>query len=394
MQTVPYQIVLLGENETGLKQLVHQDLLLKIQELGLNTDEHVTVLEATEVASFSRKAPIVGIFFGGATISAADIAAVNQLVSEDVVVIPVVEDLGQYQQLVPSCLYDINGLEVQAAIGGIDNITNTALEVLSLLRKTRKLFISYRRQESRAIAIQLYEHLDGCGFDVFIDTISIRPAETFQETLWHRLSDTDVVVLLDTPGFLASRWTSEELARASAMSIGIIQVIWPEHNPEPASGLCERYYLSDADFKLDGQDPIHRLLRDGAVSEITRNVESLRARALSARYSNIVGELGSVVQELSMDLAIQPYRYAIVDTGTVRIAVIPTVGLPEAVRYQEIAELLETIKELAVTSAVLLYDNRNMRKRWQAHLSWLNEHLPIKSVRVIDSKRWLTDISQ
>ena len=104
----------------------------------------------------------------------------------------------------------------------LDAITNLVLENLGLLRRTRRLFISYRRSNSSHEALQLRHELDARGYDVFLDTHSVPRGDDFQEVLWHRLADSDVVVMLDTPGFMTSRWTKEELAQAEAMTIGMI----------------------------------------------------------------------------------------------------------------------------------------------------------------------------
>jgi len=124
------------------------------------------------------------------------------------------------------------------------------LEGLGLLRERRRLFISYRRVEASGVAAQLYEALDAAGFDVFLDTHGIlRPGEPFQEVLWHRLADTDVALLLDTPGFLASRWTEEELARANVSNIQILQVLWPGQTEASAAAFSSLYPLSMGDFQ-------------------------------------------------------------------------------------------------------------------------------------------------
>ncbi|RZK34290.1 MAG: toll/interleukin-1 receptor domain-containing protein [Hymenobacter sp.] len=305
-------------------------------------------------------------------------------------IIPVVDSIDNYSTLVPECLYPVNGFALQTASGGIAAVTSAVLESLNLLRRTRKLFISYRRTESKAAAIQLYEHLDSSGFDVFLDTLSIRPGEPFQEVLWHKLSDTEVVILLDTPGYLQSRWTSEELAKASAMSIGIIQVIWPDHQPDPISSLCERLYLSSKDITPDANGLLS--FTDDAVAEITKLAESLRARSLSARYHNLIGELKINASELGIEVTLQPQQYVMIETPHKKVAAIPTVGVPEALRYQEFVELLEAVHNSDSEGAVLLYNDNNLRKRWQEHLQWLDTHLPIKSVRIAQVRQWLTSL--
>ncbi|MEW3673962.1 toll/interleukin-1 receptor domain-containing protein, partial [Pseudomonas aeruginosa] len=80
----------------------------------------------------------------------------------------------------------------------------------------------------------LYDALDARGFDVFIDVRSVPPAADFQSQLWHRMSDSDVVVLIDTPGFREGRWTAEELARANATNVQILHLLWPGQKEDPA----------------------------------------------------------------------------------------------------------------------------------------------------------------
>ncbi|UPL50214.1 toll/interleukin-1 receptor domain-containing protein [Hymenobacter sublimis] len=390
MKIVPYQLVLLGERSSADMAAFKEDFLTRVSELGIDPSTHVKILYSDNLTSFQSSAPLVAVFFGSPGFLATEAEAAQRVVDTGFMIIPVVDSLDYYQTLVPECLYPVNGFALQTASGGVAAVTSAVLETLNLLRRTRKLFISYRRKESKVAAIQLYEHLDSCGFDVFLDTLSIRPGEPFQEVLWHKLSDTDVVILLDTPGYLQSRWTSEELAKASAMSIGIIQVIWPGHQPDPITSLCERLYLSSQDVTPDANEQLS--FTDDAVAEIAKLAESLRARSLSARYYNLVGELKLSASELDIEVILQPQQFVIIKTPHKEIAAIPTVGVPEAMRYQEFSELLVAVHDSTSDGAVLLYDDNNLRKRWQEHLQWLDTHLPIKSVRIAHIKQWLTSL--
>jgi hypothetical protein len=115
-----------------------------------------------------------------------------------------VPKLAQFNDFVFDELRGINGMELKADDPQLERLAGVLLEGLGLVRKSRRLFISYKRSETQGVAIQLYEALDHGGFGVFLDTLSIRPGEPFQEVLWHRLADTDVIVLLDSPGFLGN----------------------------------------------------------------------------------------------------------------------------------------------------------------------------------------------
>lgn len=167
----------------------------------------------------------------------------------------------------------------------MERVASVLLEGLNLIRKSRRLFISYKQADTQGVAIQLYEALDQNGFDVFLDTLSIRPGEPFQDVLWHRLADTDVIILLDSPNFLASRWTTKELAAANSTSIQVLQLLWPENQLNANAAFSQTMPIEDTDF----ESPHIRIgpgarLKKVVVERTVVQTESLRARALAARY--------------------------------------------------------------------------------------------------------------
>src|SRR3546814_2478396 len=101
----------------------------------------------------------------------------------------------------------------------------------------------------------------------------IRPGDPFQDVLWHRLVDSDVMVMLDTPTYFDSRWTRQEIGRARAKEIQVLRVIWPEHTPKKLTDLAETIYLDPKE--LEGPDgPIVAQTADTIVLQ----VERLRSR--------------------------------------------------------------------------------------------------------------------
>lgn len=382
-----YQIVLLGDNETA-KEKLRSEIRDRLFELGVDHENHVVFLDSRNSAvDLIPGAPVVGVYFEGLS-TKSELDFLSYLISKACVVVPVVNDLSKYRNSVPEILYPINGIELD---GNLAKVTSTCLEALNLLRKSRRLFISYRRQESSKAAIQLYEYLDKSGFDVFLDTVSLRPGDPFQEMLWHRLSDTDVVVLLDTPGFLSSRWTEEELAKASAMTIGILQLVWPDHIPAARSALCEKFYLDKMKnfLKYEFSTPDNSL-NDETLKQITVAVESLRARSFAARYNNLVKELKNAAVETGCSVSIQVDRHVLVSKSAGKsIATIPAVGVPEAISYQEINQIYTERANPEIVKTVLLYDHRNIRETWYQHLCWLDKHLPVNSVRITEVVQWL-----
>lgn len=383
--TYKYQLVLVGPSDLYRKKTV--DLFFKrIEDLGLSRDSVIIQDEQNFFNEFKPNCPAVCIYFGvvGAV---KNLDVLNVLINESSVVIPVVSDLNHFSDYAPEQLKGINGMQVDSDLD-LASLVSNVLEGFGLLRLSRRLFISYRRAESRGVAIQLYEYLDQCGFDVFLDTHSIRPSEDFQDELWHRLVDTDVVVLLDTPGFLTSNWTTQELAKALAMSIGVLRLVWPKHQSVPGSELCVPKMLQETDFENGAFDTNKAHLTESAILNIAVEVESLRARSLAARQDNLIKEFIVSAKGLSIRAQLQPERIISIQHNGKEMAVIPTVGVPHAFTYNQTEELVKRIRKNN-SSAYLIYDQRNIREKWQEHLAWLDQYLPITTIQITEIEKWL-----
>jgi hypothetical protein len=264
----------------------------------------------------------------------------------------------------------------------IDRVASLVLESFRLLRRERRLFISYRRDDSQAAANQLYDALDAHGFDVFIDTRTVPPAVDFQEELWHRLADTDVVVLLDTKDFRGSRWTTEELARANATNIQILHLLWPGQPEDVASAFSFFHPLVDSDFS--GAEPIGKesRLEDAAVREICDHAERLRARAIAARHAYLVDSFCDNARDRGFTPSVQPERWISIEVvpGNT-LAVVPTIGVPNSLVINQTFDAIS--KAGSGTGGIwVLNDSRGLLASWLSHLDWLDGYLPVRSMRL------------
>ncbi len=385
--TIKYQLIILGTNK--LSSDVLKSLYAKIKDLGLDKSVLKLITQVNFSSNYKRNAPTVCLYFGAkSSVPKSDQAVLDAVIKDSVLVLPVVSNLNEYNKHVPDILSGVNGFELSST-NHIESLVSCILEGFSLLRLSRRLFISYRRVESRSIAIQLFEKLEEKGFDVFLDTHSVRKGDQVQDELWHRMVDCDIVVLLDTPKFLTSEWTKQELMKAMDMSIGILQCIWPGNICVPHSGLCQQMNLTDKNFeggKFSG-DHIH--FTEATVSTIISEVESLRARSLAARQTNMVKNFIYQAALQNLPVILQPHKTIITKKRGKKVLVIPTIGVPHAYTYDQSRDLIEQIKEKDVSKAYLLYDNRNIRQRWLTHLDWLNEYLPIEAIKTSEVDSWI-----
>jgi hypothetical protein len=206
-----YQLVILGAAacpgvSEGASRLQNA-LNIAFAQLGVNVGKFlVRIMPGATDPVLNRRMPSVGVFFGmtpSPALAAPDGERLGHLLTDGSLIIPVVEDLSAFSAYVPPQIAQLNGVSVGDCGSDFERLAARVLEGFGLLRERRRLFISYRRIETSSVASQLYESFDAAGFDVFLDTHGVlRPGEPFQDVLWHRLADTDVAVVLDSPVFL------------------------------------------------------------------------------------------------------------------------------------------------------------------------------------------------
>jgi hypothetical protein len=369
-----YQLVLLGAGRAAHGASLADAVKQRLAEIGDDLSGALRVVESSDIGAIVPNAPIVAVYFGNDP--AVDQVEVQKLAADAVPVLPVVDDLDGYTAKTPAILHPINGLAVRWSAPDYTELANLILENLALLRRSR---LSYFRKESTAIAHQLRVAFDDAGYDTFLDTSSVPKGDDFQSVLWHRLLDSDVLIVLDTPNFLSRRWTQQELAQASAMSVGMLRVVWPDVTREPKAELAVHLYLDASDFESE-----ERLTAD-AVTRIITGAEALRARCITARHTNLVVEFCEEAHRLGATTTVQPSRYVLAAMPDGRkIAAIPAVGVLDARRYHEASSRFPTSGGHA-DEAVLIYDHRGMMADWREFLDWLDRHLPVRGIRVTET---------
>lgn len=389
--TTKYQLIKIGADNILYKEIL-EILYLHIEELGIAKESILEIDESNFHSNYKGNAPTFCLYFSSDSGYFKNIDLLKILIKDANLILPVATDLDKFSTQIPQELANVNGFEL-ASKNDIEKLVSCILEGFSFLRLSRRLFISYKRDESSTVAIQLYEQLEKNGFDVFLDTHSIRPGEPFQEELWHRLSDTDVVVLLNTQGFLNSKWTTQELAKANSMSIGILQLIWPSHSLERDAELSVPISLAYNDFKNCFWARSTKILTNLAIHKIISQVESLRARSLASRQDNIITEFIASSNRVGIKADLQSEKFITIKrTDGKELIVIPTVGVPQAFTYNQSEELVSRIKSKNIVDVFLLFDHRNIREKWIKHLDWLDIYLPVKTIKIVKVEEWLKTI--
>ncbi len=307
------------------------------------------------------------VFFGG---EEPPLANVEKLLKRGIPLLPVATDANRVNAEIPIMLQSLNCLTYSA--GGSQRVATAMLECAGLLPRQRRIFISYRRGEAREAALQLFDALSARLFDVFLDTHGIPPAEDFQTMLWHRLCNSDVLLMLDTPSYFESRWTSAEFGRALAKGICVLRVGWPDSTPSVRTATASR-----AELLPEEVDAVTGCLLDSAVERICLQLEEVRSQSHAVRSVNLVSNLRNAIETIGgqfVGVGENKAVYIQLPDGR-NVVVYPTVGVPTSTTLHE-ASISSPDKSVAV-----VYDHVGLDPRWLGHLDWLGQH--------IHSARWV-----
>lgn len=305
------------------------------------------------------------VFYGG---SNPHLANLEEILSKGIPVLPVVSNLNEVRNEVPEILRPINCLDYSS--GGAQRTGSALLECIGLLPKQRRVFISYRRDEARVAALQLFDALSSRHFDVFLDTHGITPAEDFQALLWHRLCDSDVLLMLDTPTYFESRWTSAEFGRALAKGISVLRVGWPDSTPSVRTATASRAELISEEIDSDSGR-----ISDPAIERICLQLEEVRSQSHAVRYTNLVSTIRIAIQTVGGRLlGVGACMSVFIQLpNNEKLVVYPSVGVPTSLTLHD-ASVNSPDQSVAV-----VYDHVGLLPKWLGHMDWLGTH--IRSVK-------------
>lgn len=362
-----YQLAVLGApSDTQLSEL-EALVSATVEMFGLRLHHEVSWDVQPEAFDPFQQRASAAVFFGGDN---PPLANLTKLMQRGVPLLPVASDTKRVAIEIPIELQSLNCLAFNS--GGSPRIATALLECAGLLPKQRRVFVSYRRDEAREAALQLFDALSERLFDVFLDTHGIPPAEDFQTLLWHRLCDSDVLVMLDTPGYFDKRWTSAEFGRALAKGICVLRVGWPDSTPSIRTQTASR-----AELLPEEVDRGTGRISAEAIDRICLQLEEVRSQSHAVRSINLVSNIRNAIEAIGGKMvAVGMHRsvHLMLPDGR-PVTVYPTVGVPTSTTLHDASENSPN------QSVAVVYDHVGLHPRWLQHLDWLGQH--------IQSARWV-----
>lgn len=390
-----YQLVALGPATNNCVADLRSEFEQQITDIGLDPkvdSELIEVNSQSDVMRVDWSAAPVGIWFGDQVPSFdqhhVDLA--EDLLKRGAPLFPVCETTQNYTKKVPPSLVSINAHAWKEAKDKSAVVSNV-LAGFRLTPSERNVFISYRRDESRGVAVQVFEELVRRKYTAFLDTASVPAGVTFQEVLTGRLSGVDLVIFLDTPNAVSSQWVYAELNQAHTQGMGIVQVLWPGRPQSPGTGFCDPFPLQSIKF-VNGSADASDTLKPDCLGDLMQAVERTRIRSIRHRRERVIGEILTHANQHQLTADVYPVGTNELRAGNVELLkagelvgrAFTVLGLPSSILVQERCDELDRIvtstkTKDGLTSVKLIYDELGIHPDHAKHLQWLNEKLDRES---------------
>ena len=210
--------------------------------------------------------------------------------------LPVIDDATDAVTHLPEAIRRFNAFQrSQHGDRWVDALVDETLTLTWQRRRSRRVFISYRRTDAERIAQQLFERYTERSFDVFLDDVSIHRGDDFQVELRRRLDDADAVLLLISPRIAESRWVREEIELALTRRIGLLGVVWPEESFDARPDAIIEEVPADLRIQLDASalsngsgEPRTQRIDPARLTRIDHLLFTGRSQAIASRLRDLV----------------------------------------------------------------------------------------------------------
>ena len=353
MNTSVYQILLCG------KPYLEEELRAALQKFPFRY-----VYDYREI---DRTLPFVCLFYAPEIIKlSADEQIFYEKCRNEECVLPIVPDLSNFTSFAPDILQTINGIALDGP-ESIVHIKNYVLIFFGFIEGNRKVFISYKRTDCQELAHQLYDAFSHANFIPFLDAYTIEPGVDFQSNLLQELSDSEIMVFINTTDYGKSKWCIEELEKASQMSVGIVEVRFEsseEYNEAILAPKIEMGTLLPPNSQYD----------KSAIYQIVSGVERYRAESYALRRDNNVKLFKEKYDTIHFETLFPNILYSNQD----KVAGVIMNHIPSSTDAQNAFDTLQ--KKLKVNEqwmCHLEYYGACCTPKRQRHYMWLNNFLPI-----------------
>ena len=282
-----YHIVVIHDNNAWSEQL-KQLVLNELQSLSLPSD----LIQFQENLPCDEYNQTVCVYLGSrqTATSARVLNLIESAKEAEIFIVPVCE-VGHFGRQIPNSLGDFQAYEI-ANDTTMTRLAQLLLRELGITEKERGVFISYRRSDAKAIAVQLYDELSHRGFRCILDAFDVEPGERVQSRLMEEIDNSAFLLLIESPDAYQSQWIIREVHQALSHFVDVMIL----------SRLGVQEIIGTSDFPrniLEDQQIIDKsgeiLIKNSEIPNVLDRIERSHAYSLRKKRLRL---LDSVVHHL------------------------------------------------------------------------------------------------
>lgn len=343
---------------------VKEDLVRKLNALRLDLGEKLSFFTDDTYLNIDKDCPAKNIVLCSSSTDASSIKKAQ--------IIPVIfkkdEELHSSIKHINAFVYN-----EECKDSSNEQLCNVILEKLGIIRNTKNVFISYKREDTSNLANEIWKKLVVEGYTVFLDKKRIDIGVDFMDRIRYAIADADVFVLLDSPGYFSSVYTKKEMYAACLSRVPIVMLT--QEKAEKAEKYDFVYQYLKSNDTVSDEEFLCLIKR---IREIQEQTHIYRLSKIRTKFNGFEG-----------NKEIQLSNLYIPNKGDKEICSIHAIyGIPKTTDLEAIQkdELNPNVKVAAI------YDDLCLPKSCYEHVEWLNNEM--RGIELVKMSNMQEEIEQ
>ena len=373
-----YQLVIVHEGEHEWADEVERRIRAACVRV-LRHDGALTRLNAVaDAVATGASTTVVCIATREACASAAVTAELEAAREAAVPVLPLAREYDEIEEVIPAVIRRLSAIRWN----GEPEPELAVLRLLGIVESDRRLFLSYRRVETSALAIQLRRALSERTYDVFLDRFSVPPGDDFQQRINIELADKAFLLVLESESAIGSEWVQHEVIYALSHHIGVLALTIPGTSTD------QQFEVIDDAFRVrldadDLEEPAAQVgqLKAESLDRVLGEIELRYAREARRRRVQLLAAAGDFLRQAGYDRQSLDEWSVLASRETDRlvVAVTPIAPAPKALRRADLLRLRVEKEHGAgsVRAAYLVHEAPDVDPDGQALVEWIVADRPL-----------------
>lgn len=315
--------------------------------------------------------PVAAVYLASprAVGDAGVLAEIESLQRLGVVVVPVWRPSHEFSRVVPPSLARVQGIGWDRNGHGVRDYL---LRALGLTEADRRIFVSYGRRDSAAVARALWTRLTEHGFDVFLDRFSLKPGEDWANRLDAELADKAFIVALESDAAAQSQWVQHEVVYALKNHLGLQVISLPGSRADRECAAVPdsfRYRVSASHLLGTGA---RRRMRAAELDRLVALIEAAHDDALTRRRNYLLLSAMEMVTRAGWGVVAQPAWSMLVESPGRRefLRIVPRPPRPHDLRGLDVSRRLHE-ENGVVPHGHLVYECADLDPALGDLLTWI-----------------------